>query len=172
MCICPWGVINNFSLFLPCFKSTVSKAILYSRKTDNFTFPPSASMCRANPFLILQIFVTFNIKHTPSLFYVMRDLPFFTPNYIPLQKLFSVVLFSKSLVRLCFSKQNLSCLKGLPVGWNMLDYKKKTYQTKSSTIHADFGSIVEQMQKYNGNKHTWRCIYTLVRHKLKKHNGR
>ena len=28
------------------------------------------------------------------------------------------------------------------------------YKTKSSTIHADFGSIVEQKQKYNGNKHT------------------
>ena len=28
------------------------------------------------------------------------------------------------------------------------------YKTKSSTIHADLGSIVEQMQKYNGNKHT------------------
>ena len=28
------------------------------------------------------------------------------------------------------------------------------YKTKSATIHADFGSIVEQKQKYNGNKHT------------------
>ena len=28
------------------------------------------------------------------------------------------------------------------------------YITKSATIHADFGSIVEQKQKYNGNKHT------------------
>jgi len=28
------------------------------------------------------------------------------------------------------------------------------YKTKSSTIHADLGSIVEQKQKYNGNKHT------------------
>ena len=28
------------------------------------------------------------------------------------------------------------------------------YKTKSVTIHADFGSIVEQKQKYNGNKHT------------------
>ena len=28
------------------------------------------------------------------------------------------------------------------------------YITKSSTIHADLGSIVEQKQKYNGNKHT------------------
>jgi len=28
------------------------------------------------------------------------------------------------------------------------------YKTKSSTIHADFGSIVEQKQKYNRNKHT------------------
>jgi len=27
-------------------------------------------------------------------------------------------------------------------------------KTKSATIHADFGSIVEQKQKYNGNKHT------------------
>ena len=28
------------------------------------------------------------------------------------------------------------------------------YKTKSSTIHAELGSIVEQKQKYNGNKHT------------------
>ena len=28
------------------------------------------------------------------------------------------------------------------------------YKNKSSTIHADFGSIVEQKQRYNGNKHT------------------
>ena len=28
------------------------------------------------------------------------------------------------------------------------------YKTKSATIHADFGSIVEQKQKYNVNKHT------------------
>ncbi|MDA8871487.1 tyrosine-type recombinase/integrase [Flavobacteriaceae bacterium] len=28
------------------------------------------------------------------------------------------------------------------------------HKTKSATIHADFGSIVEQKQKYNGNKHT------------------
>ena len=28
------------------------------------------------------------------------------------------------------------------------------YITKSATIHADFGSIVEQKIKYNGNKHT------------------
>ena len=28
------------------------------------------------------------------------------------------------------------------------------YKTKSSTIHADLGSIVEQKQKYNGNKHS------------------
>ncbi len=28
------------------------------------------------------------------------------------------------------------------------------YKTKSSTIHADLGSIVEQKQKYNGNKYT------------------
>ena len=28
------------------------------------------------------------------------------------------------------------------------------YNTKSSTIHADLGSIVEHKQKYNGNKHT------------------
>ena len=28
------------------------------------------------------------------------------------------------------------------------------YKTKRSTIHADFGNIVEQKQKYNGNKHT------------------
>jgi len=28
------------------------------------------------------------------------------------------------------------------------------YKTKSATIHADFGSIVEQKIKYNGNKHT------------------
>ena len=31
------------------------------------------------------------------------------------------------------------------------------YITKSSTIHADFGSIVQQ--KYNGNKHT-KGVYT------------
>ena len=84
----------------------------------------------------------------------MKALQFSTHNYSPLQKLLTVVLFLNPLVRLCFSKQDLSCPKGLPVGWNMLDYKKKTYQTKSSTIHADFGSIVEQKQKYNGNKHT------------------
>jgi len=84
----------------------------------------------------------------------MRDLPFSTPNYIPLQNLFSVVFFLNPLVRLCFSKHDLSCPKGLPVGWNMLECKKQTDNTKSSTIHADFGSIVEQMQKYNGNKHT------------------
>jgi len=84
----------------------------------------------------------------------MRDLQFSTPNYIPLQKLFSVFLFSNPLVRLCFSKYDLLCPKGLPVGWNILDYKKKTYQTKSSTILPDLVCIVEQMQKYNGNKHT------------------
>jgi hypothetical protein len=28
------------------------------------------------------------------------------------------------------------------------------YKTKSSTIHADLVSIVEQKQKYNGDKHT------------------
>ena len=28
------------------------------------------------------------------------------------------------------------------------------YKTKSSTIHADLVSIVEQKQKYNGNKHS------------------
>lgn len=28
------------------------------------------------------------------------------------------------------------------------------YKTKSATIHADSGSIVEQKQKYNENKHT------------------
>ena len=28
------------------------------------------------------------------------------------------------------------------------------YKTKRSTIHADLGSIVEQKQKYNENKHT------------------
>lgn len=27
-------------------------------------------------------------------------------------------------------------------------------RTKRSTIHADSGSIIEQKQKYNGNKHT------------------
>jgi len=84
----------------------------------------------------------------------MRDLPFSTPNYIPLKNLFSVVFFLNPLVRLCFYKHDLLCPKGLPVGWNMLEYKKQTDNTKSSTIHADFGSIVEQMQKYNGNKHT------------------
>jgi len=84
----------------------------------------------------------------------MRDLQFSTPNYIPLQKLFSVFLFSNPLVRLCFSKYNLSCPKGLPIGWNMFEGKMQTYNTASSTKHADFGSIVEQMRKYNGNKHT------------------
>jgi len=33
------------------------------------------------------------------------------------------------------------------------------YRTKSSTIHTHTASIVEQMQKYNGNKHT-KGVYT------------
>jgi len=36
----------------------------------------------------------------------------------------------------------------------MFEGKMQTYNTASSTKHADFGSIVEQMRKYNGNKHT------------------
>ena len=41
---------------------------------------------------------------------------------------------------------------------------------KRSTTYADSGSIVEQKQKYNGNKHTQRCVYILVSGNKKKKN--
>jgi len=84
----------------------------------------------------------------------MKALQFSTHNYSPLQKLLTVVLFLNPLVRLCFSKQDLSCPKGLQIGWIMLECKKQTYNTKSSTILPDLACIVEQKQKYNGNNHT------------------
>ena len=33
-------------------------------------------------------------------------------------------------------------------------YWDEIYKTKSSTIHADLGCIVEQNTEYNGNMHT------------------
>ena len=104
--------------------------------------------------LIFQKFYILYVDTIPNLIYIMRDPPFSTNNYIPRQKAFPLVPFSNSLVRLCFSKRDLSYPKVSLDKWNMLQSKMQTYNTESLTIYIGLGSIVEQNVKHKRTKHS------------------
>ena len=72
------------------------------------------------------------------------------PNPFPILGMRSLERFTNAVV--CTSKIKNSLAKNKAPWGNF-------YRTKSSTIHTHTASIVEQKQKYNGNKHT-KGVYT------------
>ena len=72
------------------------------------------------------------------------------PNTFPILGIRSLVHCTNAVV--CTSKIKNSLAKNKALWGNF-------YITKSSTIHTHTASIVEQKQKYNGNKHT-KGVYT------------